>query len=76
MGTFNTVDENNVFPYAMAAVDRGLCVQDGVNGFGLVTSGFLWQAYDIWIKIEKAAPITTTWTPSQFGVFGELPPRD
>lgn len=73
--TINTTDRNNVFSYGQALVTRGLVVQDGVNGYGNVTSGFLWQGDAIWISIEDASPITTTWTPSKLSTFGEFPPQ-
>lgn len=57
-------DQNNTIAYGEALTNYGLVVRDAVNGWGLVTRGFLWQAYDIWIKIEDYDAVTTSWSDS------------
>lgn len=71
---YNVKDVNDVWPYGESLVSSGLMVRDAVNGYGLVTRGFLWQLYDIWIDTTAAANITTTWTPTQYGIWGEYAP--
>lgn len=69
--------------YGEALVTSGLFVRDGVNGFGLVTRGLTWEMQAVWLDIQAAAPITTTWsaaagasitttwTPCLGGIFGD-----
>lgn len=81
----NVHDSNNITVYGEAVVSGGLEVRDGVSGYGLVTRGFIYELYNIWLDIQAAAPITTTWansnssitttwTPSSQGLFGDYPP--
>ncbi len=70
--------------YGEAVITSGLTVQHGVDGVGLVTRGFVWTGYAIWLDIQAAAPaivtswtdsnsvITTTWTPTIYGQAGEF----
>lgn len=39
--------------------DTGLCGNNTISGFGLVTFGFIWGCADIWNPSDS--PITTTW---------------
>ena len=55
---------NPVSPYGMAICDGGLLVGGSVNGYGLVTRGFLWQLFSVWFDSEYYAPLTTSWTDS------------
>lgn len=55
-------DPNSTFSYGMALEDFGLCQVEAINGFGLVTRGFLWQAYGIWANVENTIGISTSWT--------------
>lgn len=82
--TDNSQDKNDVFPYGIAIESWGLANISAVNGYGLVTMGFLWQGHSVWgpyIGISlttswstMAGNVTlTTWTKSTGGVFGEYP---
>lgn len=83
--SFNPFDPNEIFPYAESVSNFGTCVSaQGGNGFGLLTRGLLWQAYDIWFDVDahdgittswtsSNASITTTWTLCGGGVYGEIP---
>ena len=62
------------FPSGEALATRGLENRGIQNGFGLVTRGLVWQMYDIWFDVDYYKSITTTWTPVQFGVWGEYSP--
>lgn len=55
------VDKNNVVHYGMADLSGGMIQIDQINGYGLITNGFLWQFNEIWFYPQEAAPITTTW---------------
>lgn len=84
--SFNPFDKNETYPYAESVTNFGTAVsQAGGNGFGLMTRGLLWQAYDIWFDSDahdgitttwtsSNASITTTWTPCNGGIYGEVPP--
>jgi hypothetical protein len=61
-------DKNFVFPYGEAILSNGLEVRDAVNGYGLVSRGFLWQLYDIWLDITASAPLVTSWSNSQTSI--------
>ncbi len=74
-----------VFPYGESLETFGLQNRGVVNGFGLVTRGFLWQIYDIWFDKDyymnlsttwtnNEPSITTTWTNRQYGIVGEYTP--
>lgn len=75
-------DTQNIQVYGEALLSYGLEVRDGINGYGLVTRGFLWETQAIWLDIEFAAPlatswsnsdamISTAWTTSAGGIFGD-----
>jgi len=51
-----------VMCYGEGLVSRGLEVRDGISGLGLVSDGFLWWLYDIWLDIQAAAVISTSWS--------------
>jgi hypothetical protein len=57
----NQKDPNNVAPMGEAMLNGGLCQIASINGFGLVTNGFLWQGNAIWFDANSFAPIATTW---------------
>lgn len=54
-------NRNNVVHYGMADLSNGMVQIDQMNGYGLITRGFLWQLGEIWFYPQEAAPITTTW---------------
>lgn len=58
---YSGMSPDAVFPYGEAIVSGGLVTRHSTNGYGLVTFGFLWQLYDIWLDNQALAPITTTW---------------
>lgn len=58
-------DKNNVVHYGMADLSGGLIQIDQINGYGLMTNGFLWQFGEIWFYPEDAAPLNTTWVNSR-----------
>ena len=53
---------NPVFPYGESIVTSGLQNRGVINGYALVTRGFLNQLYDIWFDNEFFASITSVWT--------------
>lgn len=61
-------DANDVYPYAMSNVDFGLTVQGAVNGYGLVTHGFLWQLPEIWFAPQSVDGVSSGWSLQIFGV--------
>lgn len=71
--TNNHLDKNDVFPYGSALETQGLANVSAVNGFGLVTNGFLWQGHSVWGP-DANSLIVTVWVNSQYGLFGEYPP--
>lgn len=85
MATNSAQDVNSIFPYAESVSTFGTCVpMQGGNGFGLVSHGLLWQAYDIWFDLDandgittswtdSNASITTTWTDCTGGIYGQVP---
>jgi len=60
----NQLDANNVAPMGMAMLTGGLCQIVSINGFGLVTNGFLWQGNAMWFDANSFSPISTTWAAS------------
>lgn len=44
---------------ALALNDTGLCGNDTISGYGLVTFGFIWGCADIWNTAEES--VSTTW---------------
>ena len=56
-------DPNDVHVYGEALLTDGLAVRHGVSGYGLLTRGFLWQLYDIFIDTEAA--VTTSWSDTE-----------
>lgn len=54
-----------VFPYGMPLVSDGLVNIDAVDGFGLLTRGFLWELYQIWFDIEFYDGLSTSWGSSE-----------
>lgn len=72
--TNNPQDVNDVFPYGSALETRGLANISAINGYGLVTFGFLWQGHSIWGP-DSGISLTTTWTDSANNLFGEYPQR-
>lgn len=78
----NLINNLSIQPYGEALVTFGLEVRDGISGIGLVTRGFIYDTYAIWLDTTVAAPITTnwatgvsvaatTWTDESFGIFGD-----
>jgi hypothetical protein len=67
-------DPNDVFSYGMAIADFGICQVEAVNGFGLCTRGFLWQAHAIWASVDGIG-ISTSWSLEVSAAFGEVPPQ-
>lgn len=59
----NPKDPNSHTVYGEAIVSDGLEVRDGVSGSGLISDGFVWEGYEIWMWPQDATPITTGWTP-------------
>lgn len=55
-------DQNDVSVYGEALLTDGLVVRHGINGYGLLTRGFLWQLYDIFIDVDRANQISTSWS--------------
>lgn len=55
-------DKNNACFYGMASFTYGLAQVGAINGFGLVTNGFLWQGPGIWFDAETALNLSTGWT--------------
>lgn len=53
-------DTQSIFPYGEAMMNDGLVVRDAVDGFGLMTDGFLWELEAIWIGSQSA--ISTVWS--------------
>lgn len=51
--------------YGQAVMNHGLCVQHGVSGVGLVSRGFIYGKYDIYIDAFNVNPISTSWTDSE-----------
>ena len=62
MSAINPFDPNDVFSYGQGNLTYGLVVGSAVNGFGLVTRGFLWQAHDIWLNLNNVAGVSTSWS--------------
>lgn len=65
----NIRDQFQFFPYGNAIETFGLVNIAAINAFGLVTRGFIWQAYDIWTPSAGYtslgyAGIATGWTAS------------
>lgn len=59
-------DPNAVFPYGMPLLDQGLVMVQAIDGFGLVTRGLLWQAYEIWGPNGDEG-LVTSWTDDPSG---------
>lgn len=57
-------DPQPIQVYGEALVSFGLEVRDGIDGYGLVSRGLLWELQAIWLDIQEAAPILTSWTAS------------
>jgi hypothetical protein len=79
------LDPNRYTTYGEAIETNGLVVRHDINGVGLVTRGLVWQLFDIFIDTASVdgissswsnaeASITTTWTDSQYGIYGEYTP--
>lgn len=62
----SNVEQHNRFqvcPYGMALLTRGLVQIVSINGYGLMTNGFLWQGPAIWFDAQSAAaPFSTSWS--------------
>lgn len=58
-------DQNDVTLYGESIVSNGLVVRQAINGFGLLTRGFLWQLYDIFIDVDRAANLSTSWSNTE-----------
>jgi hypothetical protein len=58
-------DQNDVSVYGEALLTNGLVVRHGINGYGLLTRGFLWQLYDIFIDVDRAQGLSTSWSNSE-----------
>lgn len=43
----------------------GLAVRDGINGPGILTRGFIWQLYDIWVGRESTDSLSTSWSNAE-----------
>lgn len=54
-------DQEPIVPFGEALLSFGLEVRDGISGFGQLTRGLLWEYSNIWIDIDAAAPISTSW---------------
>lgn len=58
----------NACPYGMAQLDGGMCQISQINGYGLLTLGFIWQAPEIWFHPQAMDGIgpngasMTVWT--------------
>lgn len=64
----NVQDPFNFFGYGNPIETFGLVNFSAINAFGLVTRGFIWQAYAIWG--DAIGPISTTWTlPSGYSTL-------
>lgn len=79
------LDPNKIAVYGEAIVTNGLEVRHGIDGYGLVTRGLLWQLFDIFIDTDSKDAITTSWsnsesvlstawTDTQYGIYGEYTP--
>ena len=55
-------DPDAIFPYGMALVTNGLVNIEASNGYGLVSRGFLWQLYDVWLDYELYDNISSSWS--------------
>lgn len=64
----NVLDQNNVFPYGEPLIDFGLVNISAVDGYGLVTRGFLWQGDAIWGPYMYASLTPTTWITYSLGI--------
>lgn len=60
--TTPNVNSQSVFPYGEPLVSRGLFNRDAVDGFGLLSFGFLWELQAIWIDTNLASNLSTGWT--------------
>jgi hypothetical protein len=58
-------DINDVSVYGEALLTHGLVVRQAVNGYGLLTRGFLWQLYDIFIDVDDAQNLSTSWSNTE-----------
>lgn len=73
MGIVNEdVTSNNatdpVAVYGLALVTRGLSVGGAVDGFGLLTFGFLWQQFKIWFDRTFYESLSTSWSQTQTAI--------
>ena len=59
------IDPNYYFTYGEGIVSSGFVVRDGINGVGLVTRGFIWQLYDIWVGREATDSLSTSWSNAE-----------
>lgn len=57
----NQRDKSSFSVYGESVVSGGLCVQNGISGAGLITTGFLWEGYEIWLWPEDSSPVSTSW---------------
>ncbi len=62
--SINPHDPYGVYAYGEPLVNFGLVNRSAINGFGLVTRGFLWQDYYVWGPYAGIS-LTTSWSPSQ-----------
>jgi hypothetical protein len=59
---------NPVFPYGEAIVTQGLEVRDGIDGYGAVSRGFLWELYSIWLDLNFYDGISTSWSAGETAI--------
>jgi hypothetical protein len=60
----SNVSQGNRFqytPYGMAMLSGGLVQITSINGVGLLTNGFIWQAPSIWFDPQAFDGVSTTW---------------
>lgn len=58
----NQKDKSSISVYGQSLLNYGVCVSDAISGVGLITKGFLWQGYEIWLWREDSDPVSTGWT--------------
>jgi hypothetical protein len=47
--------------YGQSQISNGLYTRDGISGAGLITRGFIYGVYDVYIDEQGLNPITTSW---------------
>lgn len=63
LAQFQTVkDPNSHVVYGESVVSGGLNVRHGISGAGLISKGFIWEGYEIYLWPQDASPIVTGWT--------------